>query len=81
MTPDQDWLDMLGPLLSVKDLARIWEVTVSQAHRLNRQGAFDRFRVTPVIGPRQFSKLLIQRYLAGEPIDLPARVFGRKRSA
>lgn len=71
--------ETLGPLLNAREMARIFGVTVSQFYRRERSGQFDRFKVQPALGPRCYSKSLVERYLDGEPIDQPARVFGRKR--
>lgn len=68
-----------GPLLSAREMARIFGIGVSQFHRRARLGQFDRFKVQPALGPRCYSKALVERYLAGEPVDQPVRVFGRKR--
>lgn len=73
-------IETYGPLLNAREMARIFGVTVSQFYRRERLGQFDRFKVQPALGPRQYSKALVSRYLAGEPIDQPVRVFGRKRS-
>lgn len=70
----------LPALLSVADLAPIWGVTVSQAHRLNRHGAFDAFKVSRPIGPRQFSGALLRHYLQGTDLrPLATRAFRRSR--
>lgn len=71
-------LETCGPLLNAREMARIFGVTVSQFYRKERTGEMDRFKVQPALGPRCYSKALVERYLAGEPIDQPARVFGRK---
>lgn len=67
----------LPALLSVRELAPLWGVSVSQMHFLNRRCALDAFKVHPAIGPRCFSGVLIGRYLSGEPLVIPT--FGRKR--
>lgn len=72
-------LDQYGPLLNSRELARIVGITVSQLHRNARAGKYDHLRVEPVTGPRCYSKHLIQRWLAGESLSEPVRVFGRKR--
>jgi hypothetical protein len=79
MNAQVNTLDAYGPLLNARELARIVGITVSQLHRNARAGKYDHLRVEPVTGPRCYSKHLIQRWLAGERIDQPARVFGRKR--
>lgn len=72
-------LDAYGPLLSARELAAIWKVTPSAFYKLAKQGAFDLFVVTPAIGPRKYSKHLIEKYLSGEHL-VPVRAFGRKRA-
>lgn len=73
-------LDSLGPLLNANEMAALWQITKSRFYRLAKTGAFDLFKVTPTISPRCYSKALVARHLAGEPLDR-ARTFGRKRSA
>jgi len=70
----------LPALLSVRELAPLWGVSVSQAHLLNRKCAFDVFKVHPAIGPRQFSGVLLGRYLSGEPLVIPSFGARRRRS-
>jgi hypothetical protein len=72
-------IDACGPLLNAREMARVFGITVSQFYRRERMGQFDRFKVQPALGPRCYSKQVVERYLAGEPVDAPARVFGRKR--
>jgi len=43
----------LPALLSVRELAPLWGVSVSQMHLLNRKCALDLFKVHPAIGPRR----------------------------
>lgn len=68
----------LPALCGGKEVAALWGITPSRFHKLNRRGAYNRFKVTPAIGPRCFSGVLLGRYLSGEPLILPT--FGRKRS-
>lgn len=80
--PDQPRLTVeqalhLPALLGVSDLADLWGRTLSQIHRLDRDGAFDLFKVHPAIGTRRFSGVLVGRYLSGEPLALPT--FGRSK--
>lgn len=74
-----EFLDTLGPLLNAREMARIFGVTVSQFYRRERSGEFTVFQVSPALGLRRYSKSIVLRYLAGEAIDRPERVFGRKR--
>jgi hypothetical protein len=77
-------LHALGPLLNAREMAEVFGRSLKQFYRLARAGAFDCFLVTPAIPPRIYSKALVERYLAGEPIDRAdarVRTFGRKRSA
>jgi hypothetical protein len=76
--PPAHHLDQCGPLLNAREMARVFGITVSQFYRRERLGQMDRFKVRPVLGPRCYSKTLVQRYLDGDPLDAP--VFGRKRA-
>lgn len=69
----------LPALCGPRELAAIWGITRSQFYRLNRQHLFDKFKLTPAVGPRCFSGVLLARYLSGDPVYAPT--FGRKRSA
>lgn len=71
-------LDTLGPLLNAREMAALWQITTGQFYKLAQQGAFDVFKVTPTISPRCYSKALVAKYLAGDPVDR-ARTFGRKK--
>lgn len=58
-------------------ICRLWNFTHRSAfYRLNKEGAFDFLKVTPAVGPRCFSGVLIARYLCAEPLFVPS--FGRK---
>ena len=46
-------------------MAIIFRIGRAQFHKLNKTGAFDRFRVQPKIGPKCFSGVLVHRYLSG----------------
>jgi hypothetical protein len=48
----------------------------SEFYRLQREGAFERFKVIPSIGRRCYSGALVERWLKGEPLYQPT--FGRK---
>lgn len=76
-----DLLDEMGALLSAKEFARVLGRSLNAFYKLSRTGAFRDFIVHPALPPRIYSKAVIRRYLNGERIDQPARVFGRKRSA
>lgn len=65
-----------GELLNASDLAAIWHISVAQFYRLARAGKFDAFRVTPSIGPRCYSGVLVHRYMTGDPVF--GSSFGRK---
>jgi len=67
----------LPALCGPQDIARLWDISPSQVCRLAKRGEFDFLKVKPAVGPKQFSGVLIGRYLSGEPIYLPS--FGRKR--
>ncbi len=67
----------LPALVGPEMISRIWgHRSPSQFHRLDKQGAFDFLKVTPAVGPKRFSGVLIARYLCGEPLYIPT--FGRK---
>lgn len=73
-----------GELLTAKDMAAIWRLSISRFSHLNTQHAYDAFKVHPAIGPRCFSGVLVCRYLNGETVTrepVPALLFGRKRGA
>lgn len=85
---DSDEVDKQSPCLTVaealalpalcgpREMQRLWHISASQFHRNNRQGSYDRFKVVPGIGPRQFSGVLLGRWLSGEPLMMPS--FGRR---
>lgn len=82
--PDRDAAIALarsGALLTIAHMAAIWSIGRSQAHRKERAGAFDAFKVTPALGPKKFSGSLVARYLDGEPIFEPVRRPLRKGAA
>lgn len=66
-------------LVSAKDLADVWQLSVSQIHRHIKRGDFDFLRPSKgiAIGPKCFSGILLARYLKGEPLYEP--VFGRRK--
>jgi len=66
-----------GELLGPADIMAIWRIRYTRYWELNAQGAFDAFKVTPAIGLKCFSGVLVHRYLQGEPVYQPT--FGRKR--
>ena len=68
-----------GELLGPTDIAAIWRIKRSRFHALEKAGAFDSFKVKPAIGPKQFSGVLVHKYLAGQPLYIPS--FGRKQRA
>lgn len=70
-----------GELLTIADMAAIFGIGRSQAHRKERAGAFDAFKVTPTLGPKKFSGVLVAKYLDGEPVFEPLRSVRRRRSA
>jgi hypothetical protein len=65
-------------LLKAAELMARFGLRRSRFYELARQGAFDALKVKPTFGPRCYSRVLVERYLAGEPVFLPT--FGRKRS-
>ena len=68
-----------GALLGPTDIAAIWRIKHARFAVLNKQGAFEQFKVRPAIGPKCFRGTLVHRYLTGEPVYEPT--FGRKRAA
>jgi hypothetical protein len=66
-----------GELLGPTELAAILRLRHAQFHKLAKAGAFEHFKVRPVITPKCYSGVLITRWLAGEPVYEPT--FGRKR--
>lgn len=69
----------LPALCGPREICALWGITPSRFYKLNKRGAYDRFKVTPAIGPRCYSGVLVAKYLSGEPLVIPS--FGRKRSA
>ena len=57
-----------GELLGPTDIAAIFRIKHSRFATLNAAGAFDQFKVTPAIGPRCFSGVLVHRWLQGQPV-------------
>lgn len=68
-----------GHLLGAGEMAAIFGLGLTQFAKLNKQGAFDLFKVKPAIGRKCFSGVLVMKYLAGESVYVPT--FGRKRHA
>lgn len=71
-------LDQYGPLLNASEFARVLGVSLGQFNKNRRLGDYARFETQPALGHRRYSKSLITRWLSGERIDEPSRVFGRK---
>ncbi len=68
-----------GELLGPRDMAAIFHIGYSRFNALDKQHAWDQFKVRPALGPRCYSGILVSKYLAGEPLYTPA--FGRKRAS
>jgi hypothetical protein len=68
-----------GELLGPRDMAAIFKIKYSRFNALDKQHAWDQFKVRPALGPKQYSGVLVTKYLAGEPLYAPT--FGRKRAA
>jgi hypothetical protein len=68
-----------GALISPDEMALIFHYRPSRFYQLNREGAFNAFKVIPAIGARCFSGTLVTRYLAGDPVF--ASVMSRRTSA
>lgn len=71
-------LDSYGPLLNAHEMAAIWQITTKRFYRVAQEGAFDIFKTIPAVGPRCYSKQLVARYLAGEPIERERSTFGTR---
>jgi len=68
-----------GAPLGPAEMAAIFNLTYSGFHKNAARGLYDVFKVNPPLGPKQYSGILITRWLAGEPLYVPT--FGRKRKA
>lgn len=66
-----------GGLLGPIEMQEIFRIKRSQFQRLEKLGEFDIFKVTPAIGPKCFSGVLVHRYITGQPVYEPT--FGRKK--
>lgn len=67
-------IEALPALLAVKDLARIWRISINRAHDLDREGAWDFLLVKPAVGPLKFSGHRLQRYLRCDDLRGAARL-------
>lgn len=85
MTPVHFNVDNPPALLSAADLAAVWGVSVGHIHKQIKRGAFDFLRPTsrdgePIsVGAKQFSGILLARYLKAEPLFVPT--FGRRKAS
>jgi hypothetical protein len=59
-------------------ICRLWQIGKSRFYVLDKEGAFDFLKATPVVGPCCFSGVLIARNLQRQPLYEPT--FGRKRA-
>lgn len=66
--------DLLGPA----DLLALLPYGKSRFYALQKAGAFDHLKTSPVIGPKCYSRIKVARWLAGERVLAPT--FGRKAS-
>lgn len=66
-----------GDALTSDEFAAVLRMHRSTFARHLAAGAFDKFRLAPQIGRPLFSGVLVQRYLAGDPLYVPT--FGAKR--
>lgn len=57
-----------GELMGPEEIQAIFCIRKSRYYQLIAEGAFDQFRVHPVIGPKPFSGKLITMWLAGTPV-------------
>ena len=67
----------LPALNGPQTICRLWNFSPSQFHRLNREGAFDFLKVVPSVGPKQFSGVLIHKYISAEFLMVSS--FGRRK--
>lgn len=67
-----------GELLGPGDMAAIFKIKYSRFNALDKQHAWDQFKVRPALGPKCYSGQLVAKYLAGEPLYVST--FGRKRA-
>lgn len=58
--------DELPLRLTVRQMCRVFAISPSQFHRLERQGKFSRFELKPRIGKKAWSGKLLSAYLNGE---------------
>ena len=70
-TPDRTPWDRLaaGEALDRHDLMAIYGLSQAAYYRRAVRGEFDRFKTKPVMGPRCYSGVLVQRHLQGEDLD------------
>lgn len=66
-------------LIGAAVLAAVFGIGVSQVHKNAKRGLYDAFKVTPALGPKCYSGILLARYLKGEPLYVPT--FGRRKRA
>jgi len=58
------------------------QLAVSTFFKYQAMGKFDRWELTPRIGPRRYSRKAVRAYLDRDVASSePARFFGRRRSA
>jgi hypothetical protein len=69
----------MSSLLSAREFAALLGIGVSAFYKNAKRGLYDDFKVSPVIGPRCYSGVLITRWLAGEPLYVPT--FGKRTRA
>lgn len=70
-----------GLPLNAREFALILGKGLSQFHKQAKRGAFEDFLLRPAFGPKRYSGVKVQRYLAGEVVDGPTLTFGRRKRA
>src|SRR5215831_3620930 len=71
-------IETLPAVCGWQELCRIFSISRSRFYELDQEGAFDRFKLRPGVGPKRFAGALIQAYLLGRPTELWTR---RRRPA
>lgn len=56
----------LEPALTAQDLCRLLQLKMTAFYKYRSLGRFDRFELHPRIGPRRYSRKLVQAWLDGE---------------
>lgn len=68
-----------APVLYLRDMAEIWDISEKRAYALNAEGAFDFARCRPTVGRIAFSRERVKAYLDGDVEAL--RLVGRRKAS